>query len=130
MQIFTLARYDQHGRIIKKEPVDDVPGLYFFGAAGVNLIKIGYVRKSRRALDRLHALQPGCPYRLSLLFVLAGADRMDESRMHKLFGDLNHDREWFRCEGKLKQLMQLAIAMPDEAALIFHELLSTQKHLT
>jgi hypothetical protein len=130
MQIFTLARYDEHGRIIKKEPIDDVPGVYFFAAAGVNLIKIGYVRKSRCAIERLHALQPGCPYRLHLLFVLSGVTRLDESRLHKLFAEYNHDREWFRCEGKLKEIMQLAIAMPDMAATEFMDYLRHQKHLT
>lgn len=129
-QIFTLARYDQFGRMIKKEKCDDEPGLYFFAAAGVNLIKIGYVHKSRRALDRLNALQPGCPYRLQLLFVLSGVGRLEESRFHKLFAEYNHEREWFRCEGKLKEMMQLAIAAPDLAATEFLDYLRFQKHLT
>lgn len=129
-QIFTLARYDKFGRIIKKEKSDEDPGLYFFAAAGINLIKIGYVRKSRCVLERLNTLQPGCPYRLQLLFVLAGAGRLEESRFHKLFAEYNHEREWFRCEGKLKEMMQLAIAAPDLAATEFLDYLRFQKHLT
>lgn len=129
-QIFTLARYDEFGRIIKKERCDDDPGIYFFAAAGINLIKIGYVRKSRCALERLHHLQPGCPYRLQLLFVLSGVGRREESRFHKLFAEYNHEREWFRCEGRLKEMMQLAMAAPDRAVTEFLDYLRWQKDLT
>lgn len=117
--------------MLREKPFEEArPGLYFFSAASVSLIKIGYVRKIKRVMHRLHALQPGCPYRLSLLFVLADADRLDESRLHKLFAEYNHEREWFRCEGALKGFLQLAMACPEEAELQMQEYLLKQKRLT
>lgn len=130
VQVFRPARYDDDGMMIKPCPDAARPGLYFFGAAGINLIKIGHVRKTHRVADRLHALQPGCPYRLSILFVLEGADRLDESRLHKLWAEYNHDREWFRCEGRLKRFLQLAIACPDEATAEIAAYLIEQRRLT
>lgn len=109
---------------------EGVPGVYFLSAAGANLVKIGHVRKSHRAIDRVEALQPGCPYRLSLLFVLPGANRRDEARLHKLYSEQNFEREWFRCEGPLKTFLQLAVASPERAAEQLQTYLFEQKRLT
>lgn len=129
-QIFRPGKYDENGRLIVPRHEEGVPGVYFLSAAGVNLIKIGHVRKSHRAIDRVDALQPGCPYRLSLLFVLPEASRYDEARLHKLYSKQNFDREWFRCEGPLKGFLQLAIAIPEQAAEQLRTYLDKQKILT
>lgn len=84
------------------------PAVYLAEALGTGLVKLGWVMNAKHIQRRLEQLQAGCPYRLRLVFLLGGASRLQEARLHKAFDEYRHDREWFRREGKLARILDLA----------------------
>ena len=85
-----------------------VPVVYFALAVGSNLVKIGTVVSAGRLDKRMAILQPGCPYDLKVLLVLPGFGRREEVRLHRLYAAQCFRGEWFRCDGALKDLLQVA----------------------
>ena len=93
-----------------------VPVVYFALAVGANLIKIGTVVGAHRVEKRMELLQPGCPFDLKVLLIAPGFGRREEARIHRAFAGQWHRGEWFRCEGRLKEVLQLACIEGADAA--------------
>jgi hypothetical protein len=64
-------------------------------------VKIGFTSSNPHV--RLSGLQIGCPAPLKLLTYVPGS-MDDERRLHKAFAPLHIQGEWFRFEGKLRDL--------------------------
>lgn len=109
---------DRIARVYSPAPAvsQSEPVVYFALAVGGNLIKIGTVVDAGRVAKRMALLQPGCPYDLKVLLVLAGFGRREEVRLHRLYAPYCFRGEWFRCEGELKALLQMAHVEGAEAA--------------
>jgi hypothetical protein len=75
--------------------------VYFIACLPMRAVKIGYTRQG--VLNRLSALQTGCPAPLKLYGYFPGS-LDDERRLHEAFGPLRIQGEWFRLEGKLLHL--------------------------
>lgn len=73
--------------------------VYFLLAPEVNAVKIG---KTKNLLQRLQALQTGCPVRLSLLGWVPGYS-VEEKVLHSYFDELWLLGEWFRHSDPLTQ---------------------------
>jgi hypothetical protein len=73
--------------------------VYFIYSAG--LIKIGF---STNWFQRFEDISQGCAYPAELVLVMPG-DRKMEAGYHALFGDYRMNREWFRCEGKVREFL-------------------------
>jgi hypothetical protein len=99
-------------------PSQSVPVVYFALAVGGNLIKIGTVVDAGRVAKRMALLQPGCPYDLKVLLVLPGFGRREEVQLHRLYAPYCFRGEWFRCEGELKAMLQIAHVEGAEAAAV------------
>lgn len=97
-------------------PDESRAAVYFILAAGSNMVKIGWVRDHEKIAKRIEALQTGCPFPLKLQFLLTPLSKVDEKRIQTLFTGYWQYREWFRCEGRLKEFLQRAVVFPDEAA--------------
>lgn len=67
--------------------------IYFIQDQSTYCIKIGFT--DGEAMDRLKALQTGCPAGLSLLSTMSG-DKSKEKELHAKFADLWERGEWFR----------------------------------
>lgn len=93
------------------------PAVYFALAVGGNLIKIGTVADIRLVQRRMELLQPGCPYALKVLLIVPGCGRQEEVRLHRLYRPYKFRSEWFRCEGRLKTMLQIAAVEGDDAAM-------------
>jgi hypothetical protein len=93
------------------------PVVYFALAVGANMVKIGTVVEEARVARRMDLLQPGCPYELKVLLILPGFGRREEAKLHRLFAAQAFRGEWFRCDGALKELLQLAHVEGKEAAI-------------
>lgn len=87
---------------------DAEAGVYFVGAMGANLVKIGWVRKISKLEDRLDRLRIDCPYPVMPLYVFGPALRTHESRLHKHFDAMHFHGEWFRFDGELREVLELA----------------------
>lgn len=98
------------------ERTPGVPVVYFALAVGANLVKIGTVVDARRVQKRMELLQPGCPFDLKVMLVLPGFGRREEARLHRLYAAQALPAEWFRCDGELKELLQLGLVEGVEAA--------------
>jgi hypothetical protein len=78
------------------------PGqVYFIACEPLNAVKIGFTRQG--VLNRLSALQTGCPAPLKLYGCFPGTTD-DEQKLHAAFKPLHIQGEWFRFEGKLVDL--------------------------
>lgn len=73
--------------------------VYFIYSGG--LIKIGY---SSNWVQRLEDISQGCPHPAEMILVMPG-DREMEAGYHKLFAEYRMNREWFRCEGKMRDFL-------------------------
>jgi len=94
-------------------------GIYFVGAAGADLVKIGWVRRLDRIETRLNRLKIDCPYPVVLLFTVGPASREHEARVHKRFLAQHFHGEWFRYAGELAEFL---IAAKKDAELAKSEL--------
>lgn len=75
--------------------------IYFIYSAG--LVKIGF---STNWLARTDAVCQGCPHYACVVLVMPGS-RNIEAGYHALFSDYRENREWFRCDGKLREFLLL-----------------------
>jgi hypothetical protein len=98
-----------------KPPDESGAGIYFIGAMGANLIKIGWVRRLERVEERLARLQIDCPFPALLLLTVGPASRVQEGRVHRHFCAQHFNGEWFRCAGKLADLVALSATDPKAA---------------
>lgn len=73
-------------------------GVYVVGMCGY--IKIGWSGTSIG--QRLRQIEDGTPEDLVIYRVLPGRDIQDERRLHRRFSAYRRKREWFACEGGLK----------------------------
>lgn len=96
-------------------PRQCVSGVYFLGAGGADLVKIGTVLDVAKVALRIDTLQAGCPYPLVLLFVVAPAGRHEESRMHRWFKSEHFRGEWYRYQGALAGFLGRALLDPVSA---------------
>ena len=102
-----------HGAAVRHDPVQAV---YFALAVGGNMIKIGMVADVDYVQRRMELLQPGCPYDLKVLLVVPSFGRREEARLHRIYAEYQFRSEWFRCDGRLKTLLQIAAADGQVAA--------------
>lgn len=96
-----LTESDAHGACDMPEDDDDESPcggvVYFIRAKGVSLVKIGY---SSNPEQRLRNLQTSCPHQLDILATLPGSQQT-EADIHKKFGHLRMNGEWFRLTSEL-----------------------------
>lgn len=88
--------------------LDAEAGIYFVGAMGADLIKIGWVRHMAKLEARLDRLRIDCPYPVIPLFTFGPATRIHEGRAQKHFIDQHFHGEWFRYGGALREFLELA----------------------
>lgn len=88
-------------RLVREAPAEKVAGVYFLHAVNSPYIAIGSVEDVAKVEHRVGTLQPGCPFKLELLYVLSPAGRAEVSRLHKRFSDQYVRGAWFTCEGEL-----------------------------
>jgi len=69
------------------------PTVYFARAGDDGPIKIGYTASS--PVERIAALQTGCPWRISLIGAIEGGTK-EEAWLHRRFAALKIEGEWFR----------------------------------
>ena len=96
-------------------PRQCVSGVYFLGAGGADLVKIGTVIDAEKVTFRINTLQAGCPYPLVLLFMIMPAGRHEESRMHRWFKTEHFRGEWYRYRGALAGFLDYALRDPAAA---------------
>ena len=85
----------------REDPAPD--GVVYFMADDVGgdiYIKIGW---SANFLSRVNGYK--CDNIGAIPVLLVRGSRSFERHLHRLFGDLRHQREWFRLDGELKDLM-------------------------
>ncbi len=82
--------WDQIETLVPIADFAATPAVYFVGAGG--FVKIGY---SANWMQRIAELQTGCPFKLSLLYLMHGT-RQIEHTIHQQFADLRLHGEWFR----------------------------------
>lgn len=75
--------------------------IYFIYSAG--RVKIGYSTNWRSRVDQVCR---GCSHPAELILVIPG-DRQWERGCHNLFAAYREGGEWFRCEGKVREFLQL-----------------------
>lgn len=75
--------------------------IYFIACLPMNAVKIGYTAAG--AMNRLVAMQTGCPAPLKLYATVPGTME-EERRLHEAFQPLSIHGEWFRFEGKLHDM--------------------------
>lgn len=73
--------------------------VYFIGNRENKIVKIGY---SRSPKTRLKELQTGCPYKLSIIYLLPGGIKL-EKLLHKKYEDYKLNGEWFKLEKQLEK---------------------------
>ena len=88
--------------------LDGGAGVYFVGAMGANLVKIGWVRRLDKLDKRLDSMRIDCPFPVLPLLTFGPAKRIHESRLHKHFLPQHFHGEWFRYEGPLREVLDLA----------------------
>jgi hypothetical protein len=69
-----------------------------------NRVKIGFTNGPVR--KRLGNLQTGWPEKFELIDTIPGADRNDELELHQEYAEYREHGEWFRCEGRLEDLIE------------------------
>lgn len=75
--------------------------IYFIACLPMNACKIGFTTVG--ALDRLAAMQTGCPAPLRLYATVPGTME-EERKLHTAFAPLHIHGEWFRFDGKLHDM--------------------------
>jgi hypothetical protein len=90
-------------------------GIYFVGAAGAGLVKIGWVLRASQVEGRLARLQTDCPYPVVLLHLVTPATQVHERRLHKRFLAHHFHGEWFHWEGEVRAFLERAEREPDAA---------------
>ena len=78
--------------------------VYFILSDEADVVKIG---KSKRPVSRLSDLRIGSPVRLRLLFSFM-ANQSTEGQIHKYLSGSRSHGEWFRLDGKVLHLMDVA----------------------
>lgn len=91
--------------------------VYIVEAVGGDMVKIGMVRRLRGLSNRMAELQAGCPYPLRLVLVVPGLGQSDEKALHKLFDAHRIRGEWFKIEGVVAGVVDLARTNPRDAAM-------------
>ena len=76
--------------------------VYFIRDSSTNRIKIGYT--TRPVEDRVKELQTGNSTKLEVIRTESGSMELEKT-YHSLFSDYSHDREWFDCDGLLKEFL-------------------------
>ena len=106
------------GRQIRKAspPDESGAGVYFVGAMGANLVKIGWVRQLDKIAGRLDRMRIDCPFPVMVLLTVGPATRHHEARLHRHFEPLHHHGEWFRYDGEIRAIVDLAANDPEAAA--------------
>jgi hypothetical protein len=84
-----------------------VPSIYFAVVKAnkylaVDIVKIGYTEDI--PYTRLLGLQTGCPFKITDLYCFKGS-RVKERAMHKQFGHLNLNNEWFQFASELSDFL-------------------------
>lgn len=102
-------------RFTRVAPRVSVQGVYFIGACGADMVKIGTIVDIGTIEGRLSRLQTGCPYPLMLLFIISPAGRREESKMHRWFAAEHFRGEWYRYRGELKEFLTLSQREPQQA---------------
>lgn len=105
------------GRRIRAEKPRDGSrsAIYFIGAMGADLVKIGWVLDLEKIDARLDRMRIDCPYPVMPLLTVGPASRVEEARIHKHFLKQHFHGEWFRFEGTLRNLLELG-ARDEQAA--------------
>lgn len=96
--------------------VQKISAVYFLAAVGSGFVKIGTLTDGAKISRRIDLLQTGCPFALRLGFMLHGAGRAEESKLHKRFAEQHQRGEWYRREGALDAFLTHAEVEPEEAA--------------
>lgn len=73
--------------------------VYFIYSGG--FLKIGFSTNWR---ERVDGVCQGCVHPAEMVLVMPG-DRSMEAEYHALFHEYRFDREWFRCEGKVREFL-------------------------
>lgn len=76
--------------------------IYIIGSLADGVCKIGF---SRNPKNRLKELQTGCPYKLTIFFMVEG-NIPTEKKLHKKYSEYSTHGEWFRIEGDLKNIIE------------------------
>ncbi len=103
-------------RSVVRAAADSVSAVYFLAAVGTNLIKIGTILDARKIGDRINTLQAGCPFDLKLIFMLHGAGRSHERKLHARFARCHARGEWFRREEALEAFLDYSTHHVSEAS--------------
>lgn len=83
-----------------------------------DFIKIGTTRDS--ASRRMAEFTTGSPFDYSVVAEVCGDQRL-EKKLHKIFSDYRHRREWFRIEGELQNFLSAIQGAKPEYKLITRE---------
>lgn len=111
-------------RMVPAEAVAIDPAIYLLRTVGADFVKVGTLLRVRALQHRLELIQTGCPFPVRLVLVVIGAGRQEEVRLHETFAPLRAHGEWFRIEGAMAAILQLAASDPDAAiALLWSEIL-------
>lgn len=81
---------------------DDVY-IYFMLAPKLNAVKIG---ASVLPWERLRNIQVGCPEKLKLICTIGKVKRLDEKIIKNLFLEHRIEREWYKYEGGIKEVLE------------------------
>ena len=73
--------------------------VYFMGNREAGILKIG---SSRTPKSRLRELQVGCPYKLSILYMLPGGVKL-ERLLHDIYSRYKMNGEWFELKDDLRK---------------------------
>ena len=101
-------------------------GIYFGGAMGGDLVKIGWVQKMDLIEKRLDRMRIDCPFPVMLLLLVGPANRTNEKRLHKHFEEVHYNGEWFRYAGELREILERGATEPAGAAERVREIFSVR----
>ena len=82
------------------------PKVYFLEAPPLPAVKIGYTRSPASLLVRIAVLQPGCPYQLRPILVVAGSIHLEQDT-HRLFAAERLKGEWFERSERIDRLIAI-----------------------